>query len=91
MMKAFEKKYAPKTENVAIDLAPKKCRNFKQCGNKFLRQQFHDHTEYCDICKKINNSLRSKRNADLKFIRWIPDYLKEKIPDIEEADIIEKS
>jgi len=77
--------------NYQINLDPKKCKNYKQCRNKFDRVNFHDHREYCDICRKINNSIRSKRNGDLKFIRWIPDHLKALIPDIEEDDIFEKS
>ena len=54
------------------------------CQLPFSRHGWEDHRQYCPNCLKFRNKRNSKRWADLHFLRWIPDHLRDKIPNIEE-------
>ncbi len=54
------------------------------CGKPFERHGWTDKRQYCPDCLIIKHRRYSKLYANIKFVRWIPEQLKDKIRDIEE-------
>jgi len=80
MISDFNKKYAVKEEVQLLKLQDRIC---QMCGCKIPRKTWRDKRQYCPHCLAEKGRKNSRKWTVIHNLKWIPESLLDKFPDIE--------